>query len=848
MKYYNNVFRPIAPPVDMSILQNTYNTLEQGHLKGVELASKLRGEIAQLPLNESEQGYKDELASGIEQVITENSFNENAYYAIPDLVKAQGDIMSNPVLLNKIQAQADYKAFQDSIEANKEMPGDMKEYYKELNPYKSGQQEDGSYDTSFKWTPNASPKMIVSLADMVTKGISRAAREKGANALTRWLDENGNITTDPSKAYDGEVYNTTSGTWERLTREKILAGIQSVIAETPGAAESLKQDYDVAIWKLGKQAKTDANGNPIVPVSDVTDPNGIPLTESEYLMKRIEPAIAAAQYYNNMSSTTYGQGLATYKAAKAKATASALADSSLANEVLTASGRGMVISVPTNPAGDAINTMDSVKHNFVNLFNSYLDNKDTKLNLENDDFERLLTNPGLNDVINNLNASSQDKAYLKNLIRMYKTSEDNLNAFMEGMDEKERADWEWANRMENNGKLINGATKHDDKILNKLKDKFDENGDFTLSLPKDIINKFRDKVDNPEKYGILISGNNFKINKDNINYIPQVLSLLNDAYQDRKFTVIDYLANKGFYNSIKTINSVANEYNKHTKILNKYNEKYLVNPQNIDVDVTAIKGDSWAHNYLERQYELGIIDGPTYEKMKSDANDAIGNFLANDDLTQYQIWEQGKDNKGKLVTSPRDRATITAKINSAHIDKRIAYTPAFAPAAVDPLHNTLGGYYITVFKDASGKEVDTKYYIPGFGGEDARLAIMNNPTTIATNNLAVMRETGTSKYFSVAEQNPILGNVKISPVINIAGNEVYNVNIWGIDVPMNKSDATKFSVAMTEYQQVKDYYQAGGEVNNRLQNALTKICTDIAETTNLDIEVVAQKLGQDIEK
>ena len=234
--------------------------------------------------------------------------------------------------------------------------------------------------------------------------------------------------------------------------------------------------------------------------------------------------------------------------------------------------------------------------------------------------------------------------------------------------------------------------------------------------------------------------------------------------------------------------------------------------------------------------------------MKTDANDAIGNFLANDDLTQYQIWEQDKDNKGKLVTSPRDRATITAEINSAHIDKRIAYTPAFAPAAIDPLHNTLGGYYITIFKDDSGKEVAAKYYIPGFGGEDARLAIMNNPTTIATNNLAVMRETGTSKYFSVAEQNPILGNVKISPVINIAGSEVYNVNIWGIDVAMNKSDATKFSVAMTEYQQVKDYYQAGGEVNDRLQNALTKICTDIAETTNLNVEVVAQKLGQDIEK
>ena len=837
MKYYKNVFRPIAPPVDMSILQNTYNTLEQGHLKGVELASKLRGEIAQLPLNESEQGYKDELASGIEQVITENSFNENAYYAIPDLVKAQGDIMSNPVLLNKIQAQADYKAFQDGVENNKELTGDMKEYYKELNPYKSGQQADGSYDTSFKWTPNTSPKMVVSLADMVTKGIARAAREKGANAITRWLDKNGNITTDPSKAYDGEVYNTTSGTWERLTREKILAGIQSVIAETPGAAESLKQDYDVAIWKLGKQATTDVNGNPIVPVSDVTDPNGIPLTESEYLMKRIEPAIAAAQYYNNISSTTYGNGLATYKAAQAKATASAIAQSSLTSDVLAASGRGMIISIPTNPAGDAVNTMNTAKAEIIKYYKN-LTGKDTNPETY-EDLSALIT-----EISPNLDV--QTRSQFMNILRTYKTSEDNLNAFMENMSEKDRSEWDWANRMVNGGRLINGASKHDDKILKNIKDKFDNNGNFTINVPKDVLDRFRQDIQNPSDYGIKINSNNtITINKDNVNYIPQILSKLNESYNIAPSMAFHQRVYSG---DSKVIDRVGREYDKAVKILEKYNKKYLVNPQNIDVNVTTLKGDSWAHNYLERQYELGIIDGPTYEKMTKDANNAIGNFLATNDLTQYQIWKQDKNNKGKVVSSPEERAKITSEINSAHIDKRIAYTPAFAPGAVDPLHNTLGGYYVTVFKDDSGKEVKDRYYIPGFGGEDARLLIMNNPETIATNNLAVMKETGTTKYLSVSEQNPILGNVKISPIIDIAGSEVYNVDIWGLTIPMNKAYATEFSVAMAQYQQVKDYYQAGGEVNDRLQNALTKICADIAETTNLDIEVVAQKLGQDIEQ
>lgn len=864
MKYYNNVFRPIAPPVDMSILQNTYNTLEQGHLKGVELASKLRSEIAQLPLNESEQGYKDELASGIEQVITENSFNENAYYAIPDLVKAQGDIMSNPVLLNKIQAQADYKAFQDSIEANKEMPGDMKEYYKELNPYKSGQQEDGSYDTSFKWTPNASPKMIVSLADMVTKGIARAAKESGGGTVSRWIDSNGNITTDPSKAYDGEVYNATTNRWERLSRKKILAGIQSVIAETPGAAESLKQDYDVAIWKLGKQAKTDANGNPIVPVSDVTDPNGIPLTESEYLLKRIEPAIAAAQYYNNISNTTYGNGLATYKAAQAKATASAIAQSSLANDVLTASGRGMIIEMPSNPAGDAINNMNTAKNEITKLYKKYT-GKDANPTTYSE-LVGVLEDLGNYVESNNITVSENISSY-SNLLRMYKSAEDTLNSFTEGMSDKDKADFNWANRILNNGQLIRDASKHDNKILDAYSDKFDENGNLGIVVSNETLNRFREYITNPADYGIKIIGNTISINKSNQNYIPQILNYIAKSYDDTVksggYKVFSNTQNQqqaqpkfatskeGWFkvsNDFGKIRRVSNEYNKAQEIVDKYSKKYSINPQDIDVDVTGLQGQTWGHNYLEKQYNLGIIDGPTYEKKKQDANETIDRFLATTDLTQYQIWEQGKDNKGHIVTSPSDRAKITADINSAHKDKRIEYTPAFAPGAIDPLHNELGGYYITIYDDDTGKKVKGKYYIPGFGGESARVITMTNPEVIAANELAIMAQTGTSQYLSVSEENPILGNVRISPISTIAGLEVYNVDIWGSTIPMTKGDASKFAVAMEQYYQIKNYYISGGEVNERLQNALTKICTDIAETTNLDIEVVAQKLGQDIEQ
>ena len=250
MKYYQNVERPILPPVDLSIMQKTYDTLEQGHLKGVELASKLRSAIAQLPLNESEQAYKDELASGIEQVITENSFAGNAYYAIPDLIKAQGDIDSNPVLINKINAQADYKAYQDMIDSNKELSADAKEYYKEMNPYRNGQKEDGTYDTTFKWQPSAFPTKVYDINDFIDQGIRRAAEEYTDYNSTVWLDADGNITRDPAKALDGQVYYTVGGQKVVLSKDKIIDAINTVINATPGGNESIQQDYNVysPVW------------------------------------------------------------------------------------------------------------------------------------------------------------------------------------------------------------------------------------------------------------------------------------------------------------------------------------------------------------------------------------------------------------------------------------------------------------------------------------------------------------------------------------------------------------------------------------------------------------------------
>ena len=120
---------------------------------------------------------------------------------------------------------------------------------------------------------------------IVDKGIKRAAEEIGQSSITRWLDKDGNITTDPSKAFDGEVYDVTTSNWRKLGAYKIRDSIYAVIEETPGAKESLDQDYEIALWKHNKYPTSEE-----LTVSDITDENGNILSSEMYLAKRINDA------------------------------------------------------------------------------------------------------------------------------------------------------------------------------------------------------------------------------------------------------------------------------------------------------------------------------------------------------------------------------------------------------------------------------------------------------------------------------------------------------------------------------------------------------------------------------
>lgn len=333
---FNPVFRPVVNPIDLEKLGQAYDTLEQGHLKAIDTASAVEAELAKLDLNEAEDEWRQQQVNKIRSAVTNNSTYGNAYGALDDVIRENGSIMSNPGMIGRLRAQQDYKKYIDNLEKRTDIPEDYKAYFKEQNTYnyKDITDNKGNIIGGSKWNPAVQEVSTVPMTQLLDKALQWAAKESGGGSQTRWLDSQGKVTNDITKSVTGEIYSSATNKWERLSKDKLAAAVAAVIENTPGAKASLDQDYKIAKWKYDKSG----GNNP-----DITNKDGILLTPEEYLNKRIDPFYKAATYYNQTSSTTYGEA---WKAQLALARQQAAAGSGGASN---RTGYSDILTTTTNP-------------------------------------------------------------------------------------------------------------------------------------------------------------------------------------------------------------------------------------------------------------------------------------------------------------------------------------------------------------------------------------------------------------------------------------------------------------------------------------------------------------------
>ena len=136
MKGFNPIIRQRVSPINLETVANTYRELEQGHQKSMQLASQLQTAMAQLPLNEAEDEWRQNKIQQIRNTLDNNLNYGNAAGAYDDLVKAQGDITSDPGLIGRIRAQQDYTAYLNNINERQDLSEYHKNYYRANTKYR----------------------------------------------------------------------------------------------------------------------------------------------------------------------------------------------------------------------------------------------------------------------------------------------------------------------------------------------------------------------------------------------------------------------------------------------------------------------------------------------------------------------------------------------------------------------------------------------------------------------------------------------------------------------------------------------------------------------------------------
>lgn len=886
MKGFNYINTEYVPTVDLNTLGNTFNTLEQGHKEAIKTASNLQAEMAKLELNEAENEWRQQKISEIQQTIDNNTIFGNSAAALDDIIVKAGNLASDAGMIGRLQAQKDYTEFKNKIINDKTLPEDYKEYYLENNPYYYKDivdEKTGKVISGTKWNPNISPTAVVDLSSLISKGLQWAARESGSYNQVRWLDKNGNPTTNPNEVFDGEYYDDTTHSFEKLDRSKIEAGIRAAIESTPGAKESLQQDYDIALWKHKKAINATKGKYNIV--SDVTDDNGITLSPQQYLNKRISPALYAAEYYNTTRKTTYGNGLKTYKAAE-QAAETAKKNAELDDEYIKSLNRTSdtkPITINYNMTAELMGEKQNIQNELYNLFKNAV-GRDVNIDMTNastDGWKNTLTRAYL--TIKKNGATEQQlrdfKVKTSELIRKYDEITMNYDNLTKDLKEDDKYLVDYVSRMKNGGSF-NKDNPYDQKLLKDIQAEFgdkgqyydvsfnnideynraiqilnsnNENGFLGLGFNtgrKEIDGKSVNYIRLPKEYyqNILLLSNTVnaavKGNVDNITV--QVLDseynpIIPKSQQDNSYVTSPYNSTSQIYDfeSNYSHKYLYNVYRKAAdkKFLNYSNDfikqqdklnTVIDNYQEITIGHQSLPGETNYQQLLLHQLNTNQIDNTEYNlRLKIDQEELRRKIMSHGFGNTKMFTVEDDDGYGtfKEVTNTKNREDEGNKIISA-----IGNGKAVFNSAHNPFFGS--GTNITIYPklDSNGNPtgIPKTYFIPGLVNDEAQEAFENNPYTKASDHIAKMDAYGMTANLSESGDTSTLGAQQL--IAN--GGNLFTYKNGNIEVNIDRKVAVDIYDAMNEYIDIQNNFTQGNlQLNN--ENAVERLNGRIFEIAKI---------------
>ena len=881
MKTFEYSTREYTPSIDLNTLGQTFSTLEQGHKEAVKAASDLEVAVANLKMNEAEDGFKQQLVNEIKDTVDNNTIYGNSYGALDDLIMQSGNIASDGRIIGRLRSQAAKEEYDKKVDAMS-IPDGMKQMYKEKNPY---HYEDGGIDERTgrylpgeTWKPTTNPVTTIPEAEIQKYALQIAAKDAGGGESVSFLDENGRPTSDPTKSEDGSMYKKVGTKWERLSKDKIKKAYDVAIDSIPGAADSLKQDYEYANYERDKLAKKSDNPNPYV--KGLTDKNGNIYQYNQWLNNRINGFADVAAYNHVYSSVDYGTALQNRRAREAQAKAQAGVNDNGAKdtgfgtfiagtkevegnafagaESAKAAANQQGLSIVKRIAGDAFKGADSIT-DIIRM---------TKL-------KNGASGPGIaaNYIIGKYgkHMTQQQKVQLINSFKGYVSANAQYNKMIQaaGSDaDALRFSADVANQNFNNN------NKYSRAIINSLNNYFKRNDYARWKVGKDVFNEltnlYKTDIAGLRNMGIIISNDedgNFdvKIDAQHRNLIPKFAATIREADDRVPGSIGGWFKNKfttgvgsGNYYEYgigapmgdvplrsSTFSNLTQQYKRGLEAGAKVEKKVGVSKGTISimgVDASSY-GALWER---ENAVANGINESELQNRIERqdaqvDLMFSAGNFDSGlieqfDAAGRLTKVTNGVQNAKYLIQSMYANDEWRKKI------KRTVMVPSSTTAGQPK------GYYLT-FTVPKGLNVDGykegqtyRFAVSGVNDEEKNYDPSYNPTTLANNALITARATGSNVEGLGYDRE--FGDTRLTANKNGS----YHTNFMGANRNLDSATAEQYTSILYTLDQLKAQYQSGTFHDStlhlqQLDNSLKTISENLSVITNVNANVIYNTIG-----
>lgn len=296
-------FNPIVyqrNDADLSQLAETFKTLRVMHEEAIENKTKLETAVANAPLDESEEWYKQAILDTIQTTINEKTDGFGLAGAAQAINQLTADIINSKEFRGKVAANAAHKAFLEELR-KMNLPKWMEKYYEEKNPYvyDNNVTDGNGRELMYEWKPKEDIVPLPDTNKIIQTALQQLSPNKSGGYINTYLyDELGNRLDDWTKG-GFQIDETGNRVW--LPPEKISSAIRGIIRRDYALEESFRKMFEIGKWYDKKYSDTD----------DPTYARKIPFAEDgittmnfdEWLYHLFKPAADNLSYYEGYAPT-----------------------------------------------------------------------------------------------------------------------------------------------------------------------------------------------------------------------------------------------------------------------------------------------------------------------------------------------------------------------------------------------------------------------------------------------------------------------------------------------------------------------------------------------------------------